>query len=128
MPGKKNVRQRARTWLTKTNWNSSEPFYASKLYPPEESWTRGYAWWFEFPRKVVYSRDHAHVNLLCESAGESEEFYCLRLPCRFIQEKHGLLGYRETTEKYSLIISAEKSNAFREMRGAGKVDLAEFVK
>jgi len=120
------LRSEALAWLRDNGWNSDELVRVSKLYLSEQSWTSAPAWWFEFPEAFVTSQAHSHINLLCESGGGEPRFRHLRIPVSFINERRSSLGFREQEAKFSLFLSAEPDTLFQELRGTGKVDLAEF--
>lgn len=121
-------RSEAIAWLRDKGWNSDERVCVSKLYSADESWTGSPVWWFEFPAAEILTANsaHSHINLICESGSKESKFHHFRIPISFIREKHNCLGFREKEEKYSLYLSAEPDTLFRELRGKGKVEFADF--
>jgi hypothetical protein len=120
------LRDEALTWLKSIGRSINEPFRVSKYYPANESWTGTPAWWFEFPEILITNSTHSHLNLLCQSSVGVKEFRHLRIPVSFFTEHRGFLGFREPEKKYSLFLSADPQNIFQEVRGEGKIKLADF--
>ena len=65
--------------------------------------------------------------MLCRKANSQSGFNYLRIPVSFLIEKTDELHVRPDNGKMSLFISAEKDNAFTELRGRGKVDFSRFL-
>jgi len=121
------TRQKAKKWLEKEGKFIDNSFLkVSKFYVPEQSWKRVDSWWFEFDETFVENSSKEFLHLLCETVPDSDKFYHLKIPFVFLKDNKAFLGYRDDNNKYSLIISAESKNMFRELRGDGKVDFTKF--
>ncbi|MDR4494981.1 MAG: hypothetical protein R3B74_11255 [Nitrospirales bacterium] len=121
------IRQKAREWLQREGRLLNEPFKVSKFYTREQSWKRVDSWWFEFEEMLVEDSHEEFLNLLCETFQNSDEFYHLKIPLIFLREHKIHLGFRHDNERYSLILSAEDTNKFRELRGDGQIEFANFL-
>jgi len=118
------IRNNALKWFKEYYGESSIPIYTSKLYLPEESWTKSEVWWLEVPLDVVNSTKNDHIVLLCEISAEANEYYLLKVPLSFLQENMDRLYKREN--KLSLYLSAQEDDIFIDLRGEG-VDFISFV-
>jgi hypothetical protein len=121
------IRQKAKKWLEKEGKSINDSFLkVSKFYIPEQSWKRVDSWWFEFDETFVENSPKEFLHLLCETTTDSDKFYHLKVPFTFLKENKSRLGFRYDNNKYSLIMSAESKDMFRELRGDGKIDFAGF--
>ena len=120
--------EQAMDWLAQQGNYPSEPINTSRYYPASESSENVASWWFEFDEDVSDKESGICVHLLCEDRPGSRQFHHLVIPCSFIRTHRDELGFRDDKGKYSLIISAEEHNRFQELRGAGKLDLSQFMK
>jgi hypothetical protein len=120
------IRQKAKEWLARAGKLADEPFRVSKFYTPEHSWKHVDSWWFEFEETLVENSPEEFLHLLCETGPDSDKFYRLKIPFIFLKENKTHLGYRHDNKKYSLILSAEDKSMFRELRGDGQIEFAQF--
>ena len=121
------TRQKAKKWLEREGKLIDDPFLkVSKFYVSEQSWWRVDTWWFEFGETLVENSPKEFLHLLCETTPGSDKFYHLKIPFTFLKENKAHLGYRNDNNKYSLALSAESRNMFRELRGNGQIEFAKF--
>ena len=121
-----SIRNEALLWLRAKGVELEGEFRVSKLYTPEKSWTKSYAWWFEFPSGFVETAEDQFLNLLCRDSSEESNFYILKVPLSFIKKNRDRLGFRHTSDKFSFFLSADSSEKFIEKRGTGKIDFSNF--
>ncbi len=95
----------------------------SKLYPPEESWTKGYAWWFDLPIDNIDRYLDRDYYLMCEK--KDKGFYILKVPNKFLKKNLGKFEIQK--EKIRLHLGAEKEILFIDQRGKGKVDFSSYL-
>lgn len=119
------IRQRAEKWLKREEKSINKSFRASKFYGPEKKGWKN-VWWFEFEEKFVENSNEKFLHLLCQTDPNSDNFYHLKIPFEFLKSNKSHLGYRDKERRYSLILSAESKDIFRELRGNGKIDFAKF--
>jgi hypothetical protein len=95
----------------------------SKLYLPEESWTRNYAWWFDLSFEKIKKSQNEDYYLVCEK--EENSFIVLKIPNKFFVE-----NYDKFETKYEgkirLHLAAHKDNWLVDERGKGKIDFSKF--
>lgn len=121
-----SLRAEALAWLRSRDRSTEELVRVSKLYSSDESWSHAPAWWFEFPEDVILDSPDTHINLLCQAEDAAGAFFHLRVPIRFLLRNHEALGFRAAPSRYSLFLSAERDDRFRELRGPGRVDFSQF--
>ena len=103
-------------------------FRASKLYPPEESSTKSFVWWFEPSLDELQGETCDILHLLCEK--EDGSFFYLKVPTSFTTASIDRLDIRKRKGKQvvDLLISAESTNLFQNLRPKDSgVSFAEFV-
>jgi hypothetical protein len=101
------------------------PVYTSKIYSPEESWTRTAVWWLELPATLLSETSNTKVNLLCQIEVGSTDFHILQVPVEYF--KQNLAGFELKAEKISLFLSAELTTLFFDQRGTGKVPFKQYL-
>ena len=99
-----------------------EMIVASQCLPPEETWTGRWSWWHRVPTVKV---DGEGTIVLACARREGKGFHVLAIPSKWIREHSADLRVRSGA--YDLYISAEKDDLYRERRGPGEVDLAQFL-
>jgi len=120
------IRRRAEEWLKREGKSIDGPFRTSKLHTPEKTSKHVHYWWFEVEEELVESSPKRFVHLLGQMGAGSDDFCHLKVPFAFLKENKALLSFR-SDGKYSLELSAEEGNTFRDLRGSGKVSFEEFV-
>jgi hypothetical protein len=108
-------------------WKKSNTMYVSKFYVPKESWTHRSAWGFEIPQRMIETPKSAQIHLLCQIAPDTNDFYRLNVPVKFLETELPNLYVRKNG-KVSLFLSAERHEMFIEQRGTGKVSFARLLK
>ena len=99
-----------------TSRPTSSRVLASKVYPPEHSWTGRWSWWHQFsPDKLEGEGD---LVLLCE-ARSGQDFHSLAVPRRWLREHQAELSFSDAQGKYNLFLSAVEDDLFAERRGQG---------
>ena len=119
-----NIRAKGLAWLEKMGRDSSEDVRISKFYQPNESRTGHPAWWFEFLENVADASPFEPINLLCQTSPTATDFHHLRIPKGLFPACRHHLGRRHG--KSSLFLSAEDELMFREVRGDGRIEFADF--
>ena len=119
------VRAEASEWLHRRLGPVAGPMYASRYYPPAESWTGSAAWWHEVPEAAWGGVDDGFVYLLCQKPWDERDFFCLKVPSRYFKDHAKDLSESETG--FRLHLSADGSTRFRDERGEGKVPFAQFL-
>jgi len=99
----------------------SSRIVVSKVYRPDQSWTRRWSWWHQLP-KAKLAGDRS-LLLLCER--RSEGFHLLVVPRPWLREHQDRLAWSEAQEKFNLFLSAQPEDQFVECRGAG-LDFSPF--
>lgn len=96
----------------------------SKLYAPNESWTRDLAWWVQVPAAAI--REGKTIHIVCEAVGAGKtKFRYLRVPAAFFQEHlddFATIG----DEKINLFLAATPKSEFVDQRGPGRISFARF--
>ncbi len=95
----------------------------SKLYPPEESWTKRYAWWFDLPIDKIDRYLDRDYYLVCKE--NDKDFHILQVPNQFL--KKNLEKFEIQKEKIRLHLGAEKDILYIDQRGKGKVEFSSFL-
>lgn len=95
----------------------------SKLYPPEESWTKRHAWWFDLPIDKIDRYLDRDYYLVCKE--NDKDFHILQVPNQFL--KKNLEKFEIQKEKIRLHLGAEKDILFIDQRGKGKVDFSSYL-
>ena len=103
------------------------PVHVSKFFRPDESWTGTAVWWFEFSESEAVETAEGDIDLLCEVAPDTDDFHHLRVPARLFLDRKEDFHVRSEKDAFSLYLSAEADRAFRELRGTGGVEFAQFV-
>jgi len=118
-----SIRRKANEWFQRKYGKVTEPVYTSKYYLPEESWPKKSVWWLHIPLSVIDRV--SYINILCEKLPNSEDFYYLKVPSKFLlthQEK-----FHYVNNKISLYLSTESKSLFIELRGKGNLDFSKFL-
>lgn len=95
----------------------------SKLYAPEESWTKDSAWWVQIPWSAVRAGKAIHIVL--EAARQSTEFRYLQVPAAYFREHETDLALQEP-DKISLFLAAALDCEFVDHRGHGRLPFSQF--
>ena len=120
-----DTRQRGMEYLKKTLLEQISPCIAvSKLYTPEESWTKDYAWWFDLPLDRIDTYLDRDYYLLCEN--KDEGFHILRIPNRFLKDNIDEFTIQDESV-IRLHLGAAEDILFIDQRGSGKVDFSSFL-
>lgn len=96
---------------------------ASKLYAPDESWTKEKAWWIQVPVSAVKAGKTIHI--LCEKDPNAKSFHYLEVPAAFFEQHLDDFATIGGT-KINLFLAATKNSWMRDLRGFGKVSFAHF--
>ena len=118
------ARPEARAWLATRGLHVGD-LRVSKYYVAEESFWHVPGWWFEIPTMAVVKLE-THFDLLGRNPTGDPEFIHFRVPPEFLVANKAGLGFREQEDKFSLFISAEQKDLWREVRGPGGVDFGRF--
>lgn len=95
----------------------------SRVYPPEESATKAWAWWHSFPEGNLESE--GHVALVCQER-DAPGFRILAVPYSWLQNNRDSLAY--SGGEVVLHLSAETDDLFTDGRaGAGGLDFTQWV-
>jgi hypothetical protein len=95
----------------------------SKLYGPDESWTKEKAWWIPVPLSAIQAGKTIHI--VCEAADPGRRFHHLQVPAAFFEQRlRDFAGIGD--DKINLFLAAEPGMEFQDQRGPGKVSLARF--
>ena len=124
-----STRSRATAWLKQNYPETTGKIRASKLYAPEESWTKSRVWWFEFAASDVQGDRRGFTNLLCEQSSGDSNFSLVKiLNSDLIDSKDKLyLRDKRGDLTYSLYLSAEDGERYIEQRGSGNINFSSFV-
>jgi hypothetical protein len=116
------IRSEALKWLANREVRDGH-IVASKYYLPDESWTKGKAWWLQIPLSAL--REHEIIHLVCQSAPGKTSFRHLAVPATFFaQHCHDfalLAG-----DKINLFLAAQERMEFQDQRGPGRISFAKF--
>lgn len=119
-----DIRKKGVEYLKQALWANISPCIAvSKLYTPEESWTKGYAWWFDLPLDKIDKHLDREYYLLCQK--KDKGFHILKVPNQFL--KKNLEKFEIQKEKIRLHLGAEKDILYIDQRGKGKVEFSSFL-
>ena len=116
------LRAEAKQWLAARKVPSGH-LVTSKRYAPEESWTRGKAWWIQVPWSAV--RAGKLIDIVCEAEPGSGEFRHLQVPAAFFLEHERDLATLRP-DKINLFLAADPGIEFQDQRGPGRVSFARF--
>ena len=76
---------------------------------------------------MIETPKSAQIHLLCQIAPDTNDFYRLNVPVKFLETELPNLYVRKNG-KVSLFLSAERHEMFIEQRGTGKVSFARLLK
>ena len=100
------------------------PVAVSKLYEPEESWTKTPVWWHNLSLARLQAAPGDIWYLVCDKAdGTCCEH--LAVPASSILDH--LPGFCVVDGRVQLHLSARDSDLFTDLRGQGGVDFAQFL-
>lgn len=116
------IRQRAQRFLAKRGIRGGH-LVTSKLYRPEESWTKDSAWWVQIPWSAVRAGKAIHIVL--EAAPHSADLRYLQVPAAYFREHERGLAIQEP-DKISLFLAADPECEFEDRRGSGRIPFAQF--
>lgn len=94
---------------------------ASRLYPPEQSWTRAPAWWFKVP--LEKTSGEGALFLLAERA--NGVFHLLAVERAWLRDQDARLARFGREDALNLSLDATPAHRFFERRGAG-LDFSRF--
>jgi hypothetical protein len=122
-----DTRNKGILYLQKRGYRFSNSIAVSKLYKPEESWTKKRAWWFDLPIKKVREKRAKNYYLLGAKDGRKSRFVTLNVPKSFLllhlKKKNFDIRYRKMIR---LHLAAYKENWLVDERGKGRVDFSKF--
>lgn len=118
-----SIRNKALQWYEKKYGRIDIPIYTSKFYQPEESWPKTSVWWPQIPINVI--NKNSFINILCEVAPNSNQFYHLKVPTKFFREH--LNKFHSIKGKIDLYLSTDPKRLFVEERGKGNLDFKSFL-
>ena len=121
-----NIRRDALNWLEKNDLDCKGRVFSSKYFPPEDSWKGKPRWWIEFSADVLSSTNQPEICLALQKHENTPGFYFLRIPFKYLSSKKYQLSYRAEKNRYSLIISLESKDCFKDIRGKG-LNLSRFL-
>lgn len=121
-----DTRQKAKKFLIDTMGKLPAGILCtSKLYEPNESWTKSPAWWIEIPITKLRSGKYSKVHILCSKRDSG--FHYLDVPISYFMDKIDKLILREDG-KLSLFLSARSEDRFVDLRGLGRIDFSNWLK
>lgn len=123
-----SIRSTALRWLAAHHGVRDADIFTSKYYPAEHSWTGRDAWWVQIPVHRLAALGPRDVHLVCQAAPDGAGFHYLRVPADFLRANLPGLDAPGDGTVVSLFLSAEPDDRFRDARGAGRVDLAPFLR
>ena len=119
-----DTRKRGIEYLKQALWAKVSPCIAvSKLYPPEESWTKGYVWWFDLPIDKIDKYLDRDYYLVCEKKGKG--FSILKVPNHFLKKNLG--KFEIQNKRIRLHLGVVKDTLFIDQRGKGNVDFSSYL-
>lgn len=119
-----DTRKRGVEYLKQALWAKTSPCIAvSKLYSPEESWTKGYAWWFDLPIDKIDRHLDRDYYLMCKK--KDKGFYILKVPNQFL--KKNIRKFEIQKKRIRLHLGAVKDTLFIDQRGKGKVEFSLYL-
>jgi hypothetical protein len=95
----------------------------SKLYAPDESWTKEKAWWVQIPPSAI--REEKTIHIVCEAEPGAGQFRYLRVPAVFFHQhldSFATIG----EEKINLFLAADAGIEFEDQRGPARISFARF--
>ena len=119
-----SIRPEALAWFEHNHGISGGAIYCSRLYEPEESWTKTAAWWHEVPLKRLKDKRVQYIRLLCQQENKSA-FHYLRVPKRVLEDARH--DFELTERSIRLHLSAEPHDRFTDLRGPSRFRMAEFL-
>lgn len=122
-----SVRSAALRWLAATHGVRDADIFTSRLYPPAESWTERAAWWVQIPVHRIAAIGTGAVHLVCEAHVGGHGFHYVRVPAAYLREHLAVLDVPGDGRAVSLFLSAEPDSLFRDERGPGRVQFAQFA-
>lgn len=119
-----SIRSEALKWYEAKYGRIDIPIYTSKFYQPDESWPKKSVWWPQIPLNAIEKK--SFINILCEVAPNSNDFYHLKVPTKFLREhlkKFHSIGGR----KIDFYLSTDSQKLFIEERGEGNLNFKDFL-
>jgi hypothetical protein len=118
------IRRKGLAYLQRSPvYNPSELVAVSKLFRPEESWTRKSTWWFDLPIQKIKNNERTNYCLLGQA--KKGGFIVLKVPNEFFLKNFSKFETRYQN-RIRLHIAAEGENQFVDERGTGRVSFSRF--
>ncbi len=118
------IRKKGLTYLHRfVSPDPSGSVAVSRFYPPNKSWTKKSAWWFDLPINRIRDKKAGHYFLLGER--KRGEFVILKVANKFLLTNLKKFETRYQ-EKIRLHLAAEGKNRLVDERGKGRVDFSHF--
>lgn len=121
-----SLRKDAISWYEKHVGKIRGHVFTSKFYTPDESWSGRNAWWLQIPVERFMSDRNSVIHLICQSAPNNDDYYCLSVPSMYFVENLSQLSVIGQG-KVSLFLSAEPQNLFADERGSGRLKFDNFL-
>jgi hypothetical protein len=121
-----DTRQKGLAYLQrKLQDKPTELVSTSRFFPPEKSWTKKEAWWFNLPIKKIRANKEKEYYLLGARNEKKSDFVIVKVPNKFFIEN---LKRFETRYNNNILLhlDAYKENWLVDGRGKGKVDFSRF--
>lgn len=123
--GRGNIRSTALAWYLERYGKTDKSIFASKLYNPQESWTKDYVWFLQIPLARINEQDTEYINLLCQDFEGSNDFFHLRVPAKFLQDN--IDSFDTVKNNIAIYLSPKAENFLVELRGKRKISFKEFL-
>ena len=124
--GARNTRLLGEHWLKLHSGQRGTKFRVSRFYPADRSRARRDTWWFEFPESD-FAEEGKCTSFLCQDESNPRQFHHLLVPNSFIQRIKSELDFRVDRQLYSIYLSADDKDRFKELRGSGGTDFSAFL-
>lgn len=122
-----SIRVKGKNWLLVNLGNLPQVYHVSKFYLPDESRIHKSAWALEFEKENLKNRKVEFIYFLCQKEPGLDDFYCLKVPIRFLAQIQSDLYLRQDRAYFSLHLSAEPERLLEDQRGSGKIVFKNFL-
>jgi len=124
--GARNTRLLGENWLKRQAGQRGRKLHVSRFYPADLSRARRPTWWFEFPESD-FAEEGKCTSFLCQDESDPQQFHHLLVPNSFLQRVKSGLDFRVDRQMYSIYLSADDNDRFKELRGSGGTDFSAFL-
>ncbi len=106
-------------------YQTSEMVAVSRLYPPEKSWTKREAWWFDLSIEKIKKNKNRYYYLLGAKDASESNFVILKVPYKYFLDNLEKFEIRYRG-RIRLHLAAYRENWLVDERGKGKVPFSKF--